>query len=102
MAAETQTLTVQLPVELAQELDALADMIARPKNWIVRNALVQYFAREGEKRRMLQEGLEDITAGRVASLEQVRAWANSITNGANVTNGAAPHPGEPQPAQART
>lgn len=92
MAAETQTLTAQLPVELAQELDALADLIARPKNWIVRNALIQFFAREGEKRRMLQEGLDDVTAGRVASLEQVRAWANSITNG------SAPNIGD-QPAQ---
>ncbi|MEX3981430.1 CopG family ribbon-helix-helix protein [Paraburkholderia sp. EG287A] len=81
MAGETQTLTAQLPLELAQELDALADTIARPKTWIVRNALIQYFAREAEKRRLLQEGLDDVSAGRVATIEQVRAWANNITNG---------------------
>ncbi|CAG9273559.1 CopG family ribbon-helix-helix protein [Paraburkholderia unamae] len=78
MAAEMRTLTAQVPVELAQEVDALAELIERPKQWIIKKALVQYLAREAEKRRLIQEGLDDVTAGRVVTIEQVEAWANSI------------------------
>lgn len=78
MAAEMRTLTAQVPVELAQEVDALAELIERPKQWIIKKALVQYLAREAEKRRLIQDGLDDVTAGRVVTIEQVEAWANSI------------------------
>lgn len=78
MAIETRTLTAQVPVELAEEVDALSEQIERPRQWIVKKALVQYLAREAEKRRLIQEGLDDVTAGRFVSMEQARAWANSI------------------------
>ena len=78
MIAETRTLTAQVPVELAEEVDALSEQIERPKQWIIKKALIQYLAREAEKRRLIQEGLDDVTAGRFVSMEQARAWANSI------------------------
>ena len=78
MATEMRTLTAQVPVELAQEVDALAELIERPKQWIIKKALVQYLAREAEKRRLIQEGLDDVDAGRLVPLEQVEAWADSI------------------------
>jgi predicted transcriptional regulator len=78
MVAETRTLTAQVPVELAQEVDALSEMIERPKQWIIKKALVQFLAREAEKRRLIQEGLDDVAAGRFVSMEQARAWADSI------------------------
>ncbi|SOE94610.1 Predicted transcriptional regulator [Burkholderia sp. D7] len=78
MAVEMRTLTAQVPVELAEEVDALSEQIERPKQWIIKKALVQYLAREAEKRRLIQEGLDDVTAGRFVSMEQARAWADSI------------------------
>ncbi|CAN7789817.1 CopG family transcriptional regulator [Caballeronia sp. LjRoot34] len=78
MVAETRTLTAQVPVELAQEVDALSEQIERPKQWIIKKALVQFLAREAEKRRLIQEGLDDVTAGRFVSMEQAHAWADSI------------------------
>jgi predicted transcriptional regulator len=78
MAAEMRTLTAQVPVELAQEVDALAELIERPRQWIIKKALVQYLAREAEKRRLIQEGLDDVDAGRFVPIEQVEAWADSI------------------------
>jgi predicted transcriptional regulator len=78
MAIETRTLTAQLPVELAQEVDALSELLERPRQWIIKKALVQFLAREAEKRRLIQEGLDDVTAGRLLSMEQARAWANSL------------------------
>ncbi|BCQ29007.1 CopG family transcriptional regulator (plasmid) [Caballeronia sp. NK8] len=78
MVAETRTLTAQVPIELAQEVDALSELLERPRQWIVKKALVQFLAREAEKRRLIQEGLDDVSAGRMVSMEQARAWANSI------------------------
>ncbi|WP_186140346.1 CopG family ribbon-helix-helix protein [Burkholderia gladioli] len=78
MAVETRTLTAQVPVELAQQVDALSDLLERPKQWIIKKALVQFLAREAEKRRLIQEGLDDVTAGRTITMEQARAWANSL------------------------
>ncbi|WP_235516665.1 CopG family ribbon-helix-helix protein [Caballeronia cordobensis] len=45
---------------------------------VIKKALVQFLAREAEKRRLIQEGLDDVTAGRLLSMEQARAWANSL------------------------
>jgi predicted transcriptional regulator len=78
MTVETRTLTAQVPVELAQQVDALSDLIERPKQWIIKKALVQYLAREAEKRRLIQEGLDDVTAGRTITMQQARAWAESL------------------------
>ena len=78
MATEMRTLTAQVPVELAQEVDALAELIERPRQWIIKKALVQYLAREAETRRLIQEGLSDVDAGRLVPIEQVEAWADSI------------------------
>ncbi|WP_248324140.1 MULTISPECIES: CopG family ribbon-helix-helix protein [unclassified Caballeronia] len=78
MVTETRTLTAQVPVELAREVDALSELLERPRQWIIKKALVQFLAREAEKRRLIQEGLDDVTAGRLTSMEQARAWANSL------------------------
>jgi predicted transcriptional regulator len=65
-------------VALAEEVDALAEQIERPKQWIIKKALIAYLAREKEKRRLIQEGLDDVDAGRVVSMEQAEAWADSL------------------------
>lgn len=78
MVAETRTLTAQVPVELAQKVDALSELLERPRQWIIKKALIQFLAREAEKRRMIQEGLDDVTAGRLVSMEQACAWAHSL------------------------
>jgi predicted transcriptional regulator len=78
MTAEMRTLTAQVPVELAQEVDAWSQLLERPRQWIIKKALVQFLAREAEKRRLIQEGLDDVSAGRTVTMEQARAWADSL------------------------
>lgn len=78
MTVATRTLTVQVPVALAEELDALADLLERPPQWIVKKALIAYLTREKETRRLIQEGLDDVTAGRMVSMEDAQAWADSL------------------------
>jgi predicted transcriptional regulator len=56
----------------------LSERLERPRQWIIKKALVQFLTREAEKRRLIQEGLDDVTAGRLISMDEVRAWANSL------------------------
>ncbi len=63
MAAETRTLTAQVPIELAQEVDAWSQLLERPRQWIIKKALVQFLAREAEKRRLIQEGVARVRRG---------------------------------------
>ena len=76
----TRTLTAQVPIELAEQIDALSAALERPRQWIMKKALIAYVARENERRRMIQEGLDDVTAGRVVSMEAMEAWADSDTS----------------------
>ncbi len=76
--ATTRTFTAQVPIALAEEVDALAEQLERPRQWIVKKALIAYLAREKEKRRLIQEGLDDVDAGRMVSMEDAQAWADSI------------------------
>jgi predicted transcriptional regulator len=78
MIAGTRTLTAEVPVELAEEVDALSQRIERPRQWIIKKALVQYLVREAEKRRLIQEGPDYVSASRFVPMEQARAWANSL------------------------
>ncbi|WP_213233318.1 CopG family ribbon-helix-helix protein [Caballeronia sp. NK8] len=48
----------------------MSELLERPRQWIIKKALVQFLAREAEKRRLIQEGLDDVTAGRLLSMEQ--------------------------------
>ncbi|BCQ28778.1 hypothetical protein NK8_69680 (plasmid) [Caballeronia sp. NK8] len=50
----------------------MSELLERPRQWIIKKALVQFLAREAEKRRLIQEGLDDVTAGRPLSMEQGR------------------------------
>jgi predicted transcriptional regulator len=78
MTTATRTLTAQVPVTLAEEVDALAEKLERSRQWIVKKALVAYLAREKEKHRFIQEGLDDVTAGRLVLMEDAQAWADSL------------------------
>ena len=51
-------------------MDAWSEQIERPRQWIIKTALVQYLAREAGKRRLIREGLDDVTAGRLIPMGQ--------------------------------
>jgi predicted transcriptional regulator len=78
MSVATRTLTAQVPIALAEEVDALAEQLERSRQWIVKKALIAYLAREKEKRRLIQEGLDDVAAGRIVTMEDAQAWADSL------------------------
>lgn len=78
MAEALKTVTAQLPVNLVARMDDLATKLDRSKQWIVRKAVVAYLARAERERRMIQEGLDDVTAGRLISMDAMERWADSL------------------------
>lgn len=66
-----RTVTAQIPDELANDLDEIAAHAGRSKSWLVREALLDYVAREREVRRITMEGLEAVRAGKVVEHEDV-------------------------------
>lgn len=75
-AAIPRILTAQVPVAPAAAVDTLSGQLERLKQWIVRSTLIAYVAREKETRRIIQEGRNDMDAGRVIPMEHAEAWAD--------------------------
>ncbi|AYQ86715.1 MULTISPECIES: CopG family ribbon-helix-helix protein [Burkholderia] len=78
MAEALKTVTAQLPVDLVERMDAMAARLDRSKQWIVRKAVVAYLARAERERAMIQEGLDDVDAARLVSMEAMERWADSL------------------------
>ena len=75
---ETRTITAHVPTQLAEQLDALAAQLERPRGWVVKRALLLYIEREADKDRLTREGLAAVDAGRVVAHAKVKAWAASL------------------------
>lgn len=75
---QTRVLTAHIPLGLAKEIDRAAERLERSRGWIVQKALVDWLAQEELRRRMTEEALADVDAGRVVDHETVRAWAEGL------------------------
>lgn len=82
---ETRVVTAHIPVELAQQVDAIAARMERPRGWIVKQALTAWAALEDKRYRLTLEGLADIEAGRIVDHSVIDVWAKSLDDG--LTNG---------------
>jgi predicted transcriptional regulator len=70
--------TVHLPSDLAEKLDGLAEMLDRPKGWIVKEAIASYIALEEKRHRLTLEALADVDAGRTLGQDEVERWAEQL------------------------
>jgi predicted transcriptional regulator len=78
MPIAMKTLTAQVPVSLADEVDALAAELERPRQWVMKKALTLYLAAQRDRRRAIREGLEDVDAGRTVSMDTMDQWLDSL------------------------
>lgn len=53
--------------------------VARPRDWIVRQALAARIEKEEERERLTWEALVNVDAGRVVGHEVVEVWAQSLS-----------------------
>lgn len=66
------TLTVRLPPELKEQLGALAKRTRRTKSFLAGEAIASYVAREIAIIEGIEQGLEDMRAGRIVSHEEAQ------------------------------
>ncbi len=74
----TKVMSAQIPLPLADKVDALAARLERSRGWVVKQALAAWVDQEEERSRLTREALADVDAGRVIDHQSVQAWADSL------------------------
>lgn len=74
----TRLITAHLPIDLADKLERLAERRARPKGWIVREALASYIALEEKRHRLTLEALADVDDGRTLDQVDIELWLEGL------------------------
>ena len=65
---ETRILIADVPLPLAERLNRLAELLERPTESIVQEALDAWIVQEEERHRLTLEGLVDVDAGRLMTM----------------------------------
>jgi len=68
-----RTVTAQLPDEMAEGLDAVAEAEGRSKAWLIRQAVADFLAKQHELERLTLEGLESARSGELVEHADVMA-----------------------------
>lgn len=72
------TMTIRLPLDVSDKLSRLAKGTDRSRSYLAAAALSAYVDQELEIIEGIQQGLDDVEAGRVVPHEQVVAEAEAI------------------------
>jgi predicted transcriptional regulator len=75
---ETRVVTAHLPTDLADKLDGLAELLDRPKGWIVKEAIASYIALEEKRHFLTLEALADVDAGRTLDHMEIERWVEGL------------------------
>lgn len=75
---QTRVVTAHIPVELAEQVDAAAERLERPRGWIVKQALQNWMSLEERRHQMVLDGLKDIEEGRVHDQGEIDAWIDGL------------------------
>ncbi|MDB5837773.1 MAG: ribbon-helix-helix, copG family protein [Caballeronia sp.] len=78
MPVAMKTITAQVPLSLAEEVDALAAELERPRQWVMKKALTLYLASQRDRRKAIREGLDDVDGGRTVSMDAMDEWLDSL------------------------
>ena len=75
-----QTLSIQLPAELATEVEELAMELGKSTSWVVGEALRAIVKKTQRQHQQILQGLADIDAGRVVNHADMVDFANRLKN----------------------
>jgi predicted transcriptional regulator len=70
---DTAVLTFRVPVEVKQQLDALAEATQRSKSWLAGEAIARYLELEGWQLGEIRQALTEADAGDFASDGEIAA-----------------------------
>ncbi|EEG6011433.1 ribbon-helix-helix protein, CopG family [Salmonella enterica subsp. enterica] len=73
-----QTISAQIPVELAAAVENLAIELDRSKSWIIKEALTSMLAERERRHQSIQAGFADVDAGCVVSHSDMVDFANRL------------------------
>ncbi|HCB5683132.1 TPA: ribbon-helix-helix protein, CopG family [Salmonella enterica subsp. enterica serovar Wien] len=73
-----QTISAQIPVELAAAVENLAVELDRSKSWVIKEALLSMLAERERRHQSIQAGLADVDAGHVVSHSDMVDFANRL------------------------
>ncbi|KHN90165.1 transcriptional regulator [Pectobacterium actinidiae] len=60
-----QTISAQIPAELAAAVESLAIELDRSKSWVIKEALTAMIEAREQRHQTIQKGLADVEEGRV-------------------------------------
>jgi RHH-type rel operon transcriptional repressor/antitoxin RelB len=76
----SSTTSIRLPDDVLRDLDALANVTARTRNYLITEAVKEFVARESWHVRRIQEGLRQADAGAfVPDADMEAFWASWTT-----------------------
>jgi predicted transcriptional regulator len=75
--SKTLPVSVRLPVELNEQVTAIAETFDRPKSWVIEQAIKDFVAVQNWQLAAIDEGIRAADAGRSVPHEDVAAWVES-------------------------
>ena len=78
VSSAKQTISAQIPVELALAVENLAVELDRSKSWVIKEALLSMLAERERHHQSIQAGLADVDAGRVVIYSDMVDFANRL------------------------
>ncbi|MJK45496.1 transcriptional regulator [Salmonella enterica subsp. diarizonae] len=73
-----QTISAQIPVELALAVENLAAELDRSKSWVIKEALISMLAERERRHQRVLAGLADVDARRVVGHSDMVDFANRL------------------------
>lgn len=73
----SRSLSFRVAEDVATELETLAEATARPRSWLLEQALQQYLERQRWQIGHMQAGIRDLDAGNTVPHEDVTDWLGS-------------------------
>jgi predicted transcriptional regulator len=75
---QTRTVTAHIPVDLAEQVDAAAERLERPRGWIVKQALQNWISLEERRHQMTLEALKAGDEGQLHDHADIKAWIDGL------------------------
>ena len=73
-----QTISAQIPIELAQAVERMAEELDRSKSWIIKEALTSMLAERERRHQEIMKGLADVKTGRIVRHSEIMDFAATL------------------------
>lgn len=75
---DTRVLTAHIPINMAHQVDQMAEKLERSKSWIIKQALTSWIEQETLREKLTREAMVDVDNSQFVSHASMQAWAMSL------------------------